>query len=97
MNTNLMKISTKMCLRLGFLFLFEAVALPSFLASDSAEVSSFEYAIRAAKMAKQAYEYAQFGYFLKDDKIISTNINSAIVFVSASIDCRKDYFILQRP
>lgn len=80
-----LKMATTIVKQWLVLMLLAGMAWSVVNASSSKVGSSKEYAIKAAKRAKIAYEYAEFGYFLKDQKPISQNINSAIKMLSSSI------------
>ena len=72
--------------RKSFLFLLSAcLFISTVIAVDKKEGVSRECSIRAAKMAKEAYQYSQFGYFIKDDKTITKNIEGALKSINLSI------------
>jgi len=71
--------------RKHFSLLFVYFLIYTLNAADKTDGLSRDYAIKAGKMAKQAYQYSQFGYFIKNNKTVTENIESAITSISLSI------------
>lgn len=73
-------------IRLFVLCVLSCIAVPGNNIYASEDGPAKEYAIRSAQMAKDAYQYTQFAYFLKDNKSITLNVKSAISMISSSLN-----------